>query len=147
MKINNFVKKALKNLKEQNFRITQPRLFVLEILSNTSIPLSAQEIHEELNGKQKSLDLVSVYRILDMLQTQGLVHRDAGTNNYLPCSHCDSCPDDTHIFLKCVDCSQVKEVDYHGEVFSNSFKQKLSKLKAKPTKEMIYLSNLCSNCS
>ncbi len=144
---NNFIKKATEHLKIHKFRITKPRLFVIELLSKASIPLSAQKIHEELKLMQKSLDLVSVYRILEMLHEQGLVHRDTETNNYFSCLHCDTCPDNTHIFLKCEDCKQVREVDYHGEIFSNSFKRKLSKLKARPTREMIYLSDLCINCT
>ena len=146
MKKNSFVEKSIEQLKSAGLRITQPRMFVLELLSKATTPLSAQGIHEELVASKKSLDLVSVYRILEMLQEQGLVHRDAENGSYFSCVHCKQCPENTHIFLKCLDCSNVRELDYHGEVFSNAFKRKLSRIQSKPTQELIYLNDLCSSC-
>ena len=146
MKENNFVEKSVAQLKQAGFRITRPRLFVLEFLAQSTRPLNAQKIHENLLANEKSLDLVSVYRILDVLLEQGLIHRDAETGSYFSCLHCEHCPEDTHIFLKCLDCSNVRELDYHGEVFSDSFKRKLSKLQNKPTKELIYLNDICASC-
>ena len=146
MKENNFVEKSIAQLKNAGLRITQPRMFVLELLSKTTTPLTAHGIHAELVSNNKSLDLVSVYRILDMLQEQGLVHRDAENGSYFSCMHCKKCPENTHIFLKCLDCSSVRELDYHGEVFSTSFKRKLARMKARPTQELIYLNDLCGSC-
>lgn len=143
----NFVKKAVAQLKEAGYRITQPRLFVLELLSKTKTPLSSQNIHDELTANKKNLDLVSVYRILELLQEQNLVHKDVEQNGFFPCSHCKSCPDNIHIFLKCLSCCNVREIDYHGEVFADAFKRKLSKLKSKPVQENIYLNDYCLDCS
>jgi len=53
----------INQLKQAGFRITKPRMAVIEILQASHEPKSAQEIHAKLNG----VDLVSVYRTLEIL--------------------------------------------------------------------------------
>lgn len=56
---------------------TPNRLKVLEIIGNNNSPLSAQEIHHTLKRTQ-AVNRVTVYRVLDLLVTNGLIDRIIG---------------------------------------------------------------------
>ena len=61
---------------------TQNRLRILEIVGNSSCPLSAQNIFETLSRTQ-TLNRVTVYRILDLLTEKKLVERiSAGDRSF-----------------------------------------------------------------
>ncbi len=62
----------VQKLKNAGFRITAPRKAVIEVLENNHEPQSAQEIHAKLH----SIDLVSVYRALEVLKELGIVQRE-----------------------------------------------------------------------
>lgn len=142
-----FVEKSLILLKSSGCRITEPRKVVIEILSKATKPLQAAEIFNLASNREKSLDLVSVYRILDLMTEKGLVHRDLDSGGYFPCGHCHHCPENVHVFIKCPDCSVISELDFHGEIFSAEFKQLLKKSKTKPESETVFLNNVCAKCA
>ena len=61
---------------------TQNRLRILEIIGNSSYPLSVQEIFETLSRTQ-TVNRVTVYRILDLLREKRLVDRiSAGDRSF-----------------------------------------------------------------
>ncbi len=62
----------MKKLQEKGFRITAQRKTIFEEL--TEFPLTAQEIYKRLQKKQVSVDLVSVYRTLELFDKMGIVH-------------------------------------------------------------------------
>jgi Fur family ferric uptake transcriptional regulator len=49
----------------------------MEVIGNNNSPLSAQQIYETLN-RSDTINLVTVYRILDLLVEKGLVNRISG---------------------------------------------------------------------
>lgn len=63
-----------KILASKSQRITIPRLKVLHVLGANSKPLTISEIHELLNkDSKKKIDLVTVYRILNLFVDLSLV--------------------------------------------------------------------------
>ncbi len=142
-----FTASALAQLKKAGYRITQARRSLLEVLSETKRPLHAAEIHELLEENKQAIDLVSVYRILEVLLDLGLVHRDLDEQGFFPCAHCPDCPEHTHVVLKCTDCHQIRELDYHGEIFSKGFYGQLSKLHSTLKSKMVFLSEQCQACA
>jgi Fur family transcriptional regulator, ferric uptake regulator len=64
-------------LKDSGLEPTPSRLRVLEVVGNNNSPLSAQEIFETLR-RTRSINRVTVYRILDLLVDNGLVNRLSG---------------------------------------------------------------------
>lgn len=71
-------------LKNSNFRITMPRVQVIRALSTAKNALSAYEIHEKILADGGRIDVVSVYRVLAMLQEVGLVYKVGIANGYIP---------------------------------------------------------------
>ena len=146
---NLFETKTLKKLKEQGFRITKTRKALVQLLSATRKPLAPNEIFLLLNKIKSgtSIDLASVYRILDVLVENKLIHKDNQTGAYFPCQHCENCNSEEHIFIKCDACGGMEELDYHHQIFSKEF---LNNLKAKNinlSNKILYLTEKnCSSC-
>jgi Fur family ferric uptake transcriptional regulator len=67
---------AHESLRAIGARVTAPRVKVLAVLSSAGRALSHQEILKRA-GRVRGLDRVTVYRVLEWLERQGLVHRFA----------------------------------------------------------------------
>lgn len=63
----------LQMLRQQGHRLTPQRLEVLRIVSSHSEHLTADEIHAAILPQQPSLDIATVYRTLQWLETAGLI--------------------------------------------------------------------------
>jgi Fur family ferric uptake transcriptional regulator len=62
-----------KGLRATGRRMTRTRQAVLTLLERTRQPLSATEIFDQLHQEKVSIDLVTVYRTLNVLKELGLV--------------------------------------------------------------------------
>lgn len=97
---------------EQGAKLTDKRRRILQVVLESAEPLSAYQIadqYRDLYGK--TLSVMSVYRMLNFLKDNELVHRLETTNQYLPCSHI-SCNHAHEVpqFLICDSCKSVDEV-------------------------------------
>lgn len=95
-------------------RLTEIRKQVLELVWEGHAPIGAYQILEKLAEGGKRPAPIAVYRALDFLMEQGLVHRLASRNAYLGCGH----PDTNHQaqFLICDSCGAVAELADTGIV-------------------------------
>lgn len=95
--------------RERGVRLTDQRKRVLELLCVSDRPLSAYELLERMRGIVKNPAPPTVYRVLDFLLEQGLVHKLESLHAYIGCTH----PDHPHAsqFLICDDCGEVAEVE------------------------------------
>jgi Fur family zinc uptake transcriptional regulator len=93
---------------ERGVRLTELRRRVLEILWNSSVPLGAYAILDVLRDDGRPGAPPTVYRALDFLLEQGLIHRLASLNGFTGCRQ----PNSRHggQFLICRDCGQVNEL-------------------------------------
>jgi len=85
--MSNYVDTALVALKNAGHRLTEQRRVVLEVLSTARVPLTPAEIHERVKARGRTMDLVSVYRILETLQENGLIHHVLANNSFKACAH------------------------------------------------------------
>ncbi len=97
---------------ERNQRFTELRRLVLELVCRTDQPVGAYQLLDELRDRGRSAAPPTVYRALDFLLQQGLVHRLASRNTYLACAH----PNRPHaaLFLVCKRCGHTQEVYTEG---------------------------------
>ncbi|MEB3197556.1 MAG: Fur family transcriptional regulator [Candidatus Sericytochromatia bacterium] len=111
---------AMALLKARGYRQTRPRKLVLEALAAAETPLSPYELAESLRGQGEKGDVVSMYRILQTLEENDLVHRVLSTGKYRRCQlapehdchrpqmqHC-------HHNLLCRRCGAIEEVHCPG---------------------------------
>jgi len=95
-------------------RLTPKRKQVLSGLIKSDKALSAYEIIDVCKAEfGEEMPAMSVYRILDFLRTEYLVHKLELTNKYVACAHITCEHDHRHSasqFLICGQCQTVKEI-------------------------------------
>ena len=125
--LDSFLQKAFKYCEQNKFRLTRPRVRVLEIIGASSKPLSAYEILAELAMTISDPKPPTVYRALKFWKEHGFIHKIESLNAYLTCD-----ADHQHQgsqFLICDKCGDVIEAHLcalpnalQKSVASNSFK-------------------------
>jgi Fur family ferric uptake transcriptional regulator len=105
------VKEMAQALRQAGYRLTQPRLAVLQVLQENSEYLSPTEIYERGRTLYPSLGLVTVYRTLETLDRLGLVRRVHGRGNCHGYARANSARGH---YLVCHRCSQVIEFPCEG---------------------------------
>lgn len=98
----------------RKLRFTALRRQVLELVCRADQPVGAYQLLDELRNSGRSAAPPTVYRALDFLLDQGLVHRLATNNTYLACAH----PQEPHaaVFLVCSQCGHTQEVHTRGVI-------------------------------
>ena len=129
-------------------RLTEKRKRVLELLLVSNAPLSAYDITNAYNKtSEEPMPTMSVYRILEFLEAEHLVHKLSSTKKYIACSHI-TCGHVHEIpqFLICGKCQSAKEI-----TISKNIIDELDKFVGKAgytlTNSQLELQCLCSDCS
>jgi Fur family zinc uptake transcriptional regulator len=92
---------------ERGVRFTPLRRRVLELIWSNHESVKAYDLLDELKPFDKSAKPATVYRTLDFLLEQGLIHRIESLNAFVGCRH----PERQHelLLLICERCHQVDE--------------------------------------
>ncbi|GIW21201.1 MAG: transcriptional repressor [Candidatus Sericytochromatia bacterium] len=138
----NYIDIALKILKDNGYKQTKPRQKVLEILDKSNESLSAYEISDK-SGKK--LDVVTVYRVLETLEQNNLIHKVVSTGKYRKCyisekSNLNKC----HHNIICKNCGYIEEINCEGmniieKVISSNSSFKIEN-------HVLEFYGLCQNC-
>lgn len=110
--LDDIIQRAEKQCAAHGARLTAKRKQVLSGLIQSEKALSAYELIDFcLQQYGESIPAMSVYRILEFLEDEHLVHRLNLANKYVACAHI-SCDHDHGMpqFLICRECSKVKEI-------------------------------------
>jgi len=103
---------AEQRCKDHGARLTPKRKQVLSGLLRSDSALSAYELAEYCKVEfGHAIPAMSVYRILDFLESQHLVHKLNLANKYVACAHI-TCNHDHGVpqFLICGNCQRVSEI-------------------------------------
>jgi len=93
-------------------RLTDLRREVLGLILDADSPAGAYDLLDRLRATRHGAAPPTVYRALEFLQEQGLVHKLESKSSYVGCvSHGDT--DHAAQFLICRTCGQVTELDDH----------------------------------
>lgn len=112
------IQHAERHCKDHGTRLTNKRKQVLAGLLQSEKALSAYELVDYCKSESgDTMPAMSVYRILDFLQSERLVHKLKLSNKYVACSHitCDHAHGIPQ-FLVCGECQRVKEITTSAEV-------------------------------
>ena len=105
------IKTALSNAEKicakNKLKFTGIRRRVLELVWESHKPAKAYDILQQLGEGDGSPVPPTVYRALDFLLDNGLVHKINSLNAYVGCSHPG--PNNQCYFLICTNCEQVSE--------------------------------------
>lgn len=103
---------AESSCKAHGVRLTNKRKQVLSGLLQTNRAMSAYELVDYCREQfGEKIPPMSVYRILDFLEEESLVHKLNLANKYIACSHI-TCDHDHGVqqFLICSNCQRVEEI-------------------------------------
>lgn len=94
--------------KQRGSRLTPIRRKVLEILLTHGRSLKAYELLDEIKQVQSNATPPTVYRALDFLSEQGLIHRLDAVNAWAACHDAAGEPHD--LLIVCTHCGKVAEL-------------------------------------
>jgi len=128
--------------RERKQRLTAIRELVLKLIWQSHKPLGAYDLLPALAEAGFNSAPPTVYRALDFLQAQGLVHRIASLNAFIGCPS----PDHAHdgCFLICQQCGTVVELD--ASKIINQVQQEAQAMGFTPHHQTIEIAGLCPNC-
>jgi Fur family zinc uptake transcriptional regulator len=124
-------------------RLTDQRRQVLEIICHAERPIGAYEILDAMRLGIRKAAPTMVYRALDFLLEQGLIHRLETLHAFIGCTH----PEHPHAsqFLICTDCGGVRELDdasiqcsLHEAAVQSGFA---------PRRRVVEVIGTCADCS
>ena len=124
-------------------RLTRLRRRVLELVWSSHEPVKAYDILDILRDEHSGSAPPTVYRALDFLQTQGMVHKIESLNAYIGCGASDQ--NHASQFLICRSCGAAAEMD--DADIRNVISDKAAGLGFKIDKEIIEIKGICSQCS
>lgn len=107
--LDNLMQRAEALCQQRGARLTPQRRKVLELICASKRPLGAYEILDGMRSVLPNPAPPTVYRALDFLLNQGLVHKVESLHAYVGCNH----PEHPHSaqFLICERCGVVKHVE------------------------------------
>ena len=128
---------------ERGQRLTPMRRQVLEVLVTSHKPLGAYDIMDRLAGTGPRPAPITVYRALDFLMENGLVHRLASRNAVLACIH-NHDSGALVAFLICERCGAVGEAP--ASAVGDSIAAAAKSAAFVPQRSVIEITGICSHC-
>jgi Fur family zinc uptake transcriptional regulator len=145
--VDSIIQQAEQRCKAHGARLTVKRKRVLAGLVQSNKALSAYELIDFCNKKyDESIPAMSVYRILEFLEEEHLVHKLNLANKYVVCAHI-SC-DHAHVasqFLICRKCSKVKELSIEPAMIAE-LRANVQEAGFKLISPQLEMSCLCEDC-
>jgi Fur family zinc uptake transcriptional regulator len=123
-------------------RLTAQRRRVLAILCASTRPLGAYDILEAMRDGARAQAPPTVYRALEFLLEQGLIHRIESLHAFVGCNH----PEHPHSsqFLICDRCGEVVEID--NDAVAKSLGSAADQTGFRPQRRVVEVIGLCAGC-
>ncbi len=123
-------------------RLTALRKKVLERVWDSHAPIGAYDILDRMERKGRAPAPITVYRALDFLMKQGLVHRLASLNAYVGCGATGT-PHDAQ-FLICDGCGVMAELNERP--IGRAISQGASRVGFTVNASVVEVRGLCPDC-
>lgn len=134
---------AVEHCRREGARLTPLRRKVLHAVWRSHEPLGAYEICEVLRTEGSSVLPPTVYRALDFLAAQGLVHRIPSLNAYIGCNQPGVHHDGR--YLICSDCGIVAELP--ADDLMVRFEQEAAGFRFEAQSVRLEAVGRCANCA
>ncbi|MFC0268394.1 Fur family transcriptional regulator [Kushneria aurantia] len=140
--VSSLLRMAETRCRDNDARFTPIRRRVFEMISEHASGLKAYELLDLLSSEHASARPPTVYRALDFLLEQGLVHRIESLNAYVACP----CPDHARGFqlMICRHCGLVEEI--HDHAIMQQLESSATDRGFTIERQTIELSGLCQRC-
>jgi Fur family transcriptional regulator, zinc uptake regulator len=126
----------------KHLRFTPLRRRVLELVWSSHKPVGAYALLDSLRNEDLGSAPPTVYRALDFLIENGLIHRIERMNAFVGCSH----PGESHrgFFLICSECGNAEELD--GESLSESISTSAARRGFAARDMTLEVTGVCGDC-
>lgn len=127
---------------KKQIKLTPLRANILNIIEEHNAPITAYEILDKLKQINPKAQVMSVYRVINFLQKNGLTHRIESLNAVMMCCHLAE--KHSSQWLICQQCHTTKEcaLPAMDDVIADLEKQTGFSV----TTQTVELSGLCPNC-
>lgn len=137
-----FVEESVQILKNREYKITGPRTAVLEVLAKADSPLSAYDI-QGLIPKDIPINVVTIYRVLEVFQKLGIAHRIHTREGFVRCDF--ELKEGCHYFAVCTQCGRTMEFLHKDSCLLDKIIPK--NLPFKELGHLAEISGICEHCS
>lgn len=126
----------------KDLRFTPLRRRVLELVWSSHKPVGAYALLDQLRDEDLGSAPPTVYRALDFLIENGLIHRIERMNAFIGCSH----PDEAHrgFFLICSDCGNAEEL--HSDSLSETISASANRRGFAARDMTLEVTGTCADC-
>ena len=148
-KLDNVIEQAEQSCKIHGVRLTDKRTKILSSLIKAKKALSAYELIDACkNYFDENISAMTMYRVLEFLEEEHLIHKLNLSNKYVVCSHitCDHEHDEVPLFLICNQCNNVEETSIIRSMM-DSLKQRIEDSKCQLVSSQLEVFCLCQTCS
>lgn len=135
---------AAKICAEHGAALTDLRRTVLQLVLEAETPLTAYQLLDRLKEIRKSAVPPTIYRALDFLTEQGLIHKVERLNAFIPCIDHDHGHHAVQ-FLICGSCGTVAEIE--DAAISRALAKAANREGFTPNRAMVEVDGTCAACS
>lgn len=127
---------------QKGLRFTEIRQRILQLIWSSHEPILAYELLKSLRQEKANAEPPTVYRALDFLLENQLIHKIESLNAYTGCQF----PEKSHLsqFLICNGCNQIAELD--NNQVNKVIQQELKLSGFAIEQQTIEIKGLCANC-
>ena len=123
-------------------QLTTLRRRVLELIAEQNHPVGAYELIDRLTGERGRTAPPTVYRALEFLQAEGLVHRIESLNAFVACPHPDR-PHATQFFI-CKACGATDEL--HDPRVAATIAEHAARSGFTVERQVVEVTGVCTAC-
>jgi Fur family zinc uptake transcriptional regulator len=141
--VNNALKQADLLCKRKNVRLTPLRRQVLGLVWQNQKPAGAYLILDQLQKQQERRAAPpTVYRALEFLIEQGLIHKISSLNAFIACTQ----PDTVHVpqFFICKACGNALELN--SPMISETILNRAQEMQFEIEEQVVEVSGQCTHC-
>lgn len=127
---------------QREIRLTKQRKRILELVWREHKPVKAYDLLSQFQQEDPAAKPATIYRSLDFLQENGLIHKIHRLNAYIGCVHPNH--GEPYFILICTQCNTVFE---HGcQSYTNLIKEIETEQHFQCTNTIVEIEGLCKAC-
>lgn len=129
--------------KRQGAQMTEQRREVLALLLLRGGSAKAYDLQDDMQQRHGRVAPTTVYRALDFLMEQRLVHKVDATNSYAVCSHLAH--DHPSMMLVCIRCGDIGE--WHDDPRFHALSAEVARLRPGFEMRGLEIKGICARCA
>jgi Fur family transcriptional regulator, zinc uptake regulator len=128
----------------QGAQLTELRRHVMALILESEGPLTAYQLLDRLKATRKGAVPPTIYRALDFLKEQRLIHKLERLNAFIPCIESGSGHDHPAQFLICRQCGTVTEIE--DVAAANAIEHAAEREGFHPRNTVVEIEGTCAAC-